>query len=62
LEAMGLGASMAFRPGSGPISSSILKTVRFGGLLALKAMEGFVCVRVQGPKPGAAGPELVSHP
>ena len=53
---------MAFRPGSGPISSSILKTVRSGGLLALNGMEGCGCVRVQGLKPGAAGHELVSHP
>ena len=51
---------MAFRPGSGPISSSILKTVRSGELLALNAMEGCGCVRVQGLKPGAAGLELAA--
>ena len=61
-EAMEPGASMAFRHGSGLISLSILKTVRSGRLQALNAMEAFGCVRVQGPKPGDAGPEVVSHP
>ena len=56
VEAMVPGASMTFRPGSGPIASFIPRMGRSGGSRALNATALRLC-QVQGRSAGAAGPE-----